>query len=164
MKLWVVDASPLIFLAKLDRLDLLRTGADQVVAPFAVFREIGEHSDDASGKIDAARRSWLSVRTVENRRLVDVLMADLDAGESEVIALALEAKADRVVLDDLDARRFAHRVGIERVGTLGLLLTAKLRGEIPSLRVEIDRLRQAGFRVSPALSQALLLEAGEAAP
>jgi predicted nucleic acid-binding protein len=162
MRLWVVDASPLIFLAKLDRLDLLKGGADQVVVPPAVLREIGEHPDDASRKIDDARRSWLGVRAVENRRIVDVLMADLDAGESEVIALALEAKAERVILDDLDARRFAHRIGIERVGTLGLLLAAKLRGELPNLSVEIDRLRQAGFRVSPPLSQALLLEAGEA--
>jgi uncharacterized protein len=88
-------------------------------------------------------------------------MADLDAGESEVIALAMEAKAERVVLDDLDARRFAHRVGAAPVGTLGLLLASKLRGDLPSLRSEIDRLQRAGFRVSPALSQALLREAGE---
>lgn len=161
MRLWVVDTSPLIFLAKLDRLDLLKRGADQVVAPPAVFREIDEYLDAASEKIEEAKRSWLSVRTAEDRRLVDVLMADLDAGESEVIALALELEAERVVLDDLDARRRAHRVGISPVGTLGLLLAAKLRGELQSLRAEIDRLRDAGFRVSPTLSQALLREAGE---
>jgi predicted nucleic acid-binding protein len=108
MTLWIVDTSPLIFLAKLNRLDLLKRGADQIVAPPAVFREIGE-----------------------------------------------------VVLDDLDARRFAHRIGLVPVGTLGLLLAAKLRGEIKSLREEIDRLIGAGFRVSPPLVQAFLREAGE---
>ncbi|MEA2562380.1 MAG: uncharacterized protein QOH06_3884 [Acidobacteriota bacterium] len=161
MRLWVVDTSPLIFLAKLDRLDLLRRGAEQVVAPPAVFHEINEYPDFAREKIEDAKKSWLSVRAVEDRRLVDVLMADLDAGESEVIALALELEAERVVLDDLDARRLAQRLGIAPVGTLGLLLAAKLRGEIQSLRAEIDRLRQAGFRVSPTLSQAVLQEAGE---
>ena len=161
MRLWVVDTSPLIFLAKLNRLDLLRKSADQVVAPPAVFQEIAEHPDEASVRIDDARLSWLSVGTVRDRRVVDVLMADLDAGESEVIALAMETKAERVVLDDLDARRFAHRVGAAPVGTLGLLLAAKLRGELPSLGSEIDRLQRAGFRVSPALSQALLREADE---
>lgn len=40
MRLWVVDTSPLIFLAKLDRLDLLKRGADQIVAPPAVFGEV----------------------------------------------------------------------------------------------------------------------------
>jgi predicted nucleic acid-binding protein len=161
MRLWVVDTSPLIFLAKLDRLDLLQRGADQIVAPPAVFREIEEHPDSASEKIEDVKTSWLSSREVEDRRLVEVLMADLDTGESEVIALALESKAERVVLDDLDARRLAQRLGVAPVGTLGLLLAAKMRGEIPSLRAEIDRLRQAGFRVSPALSQAVLREAGE---
>ncbi|HWM89530.1 MAG TPA: DUF3368 domain-containing protein [Thermoanaerobaculia bacterium] len=161
MRLWVVDTSPLIFLAKLDRLDLLKGGADQIVAPPAVFQEIDEYPDAASKKIEDAKRSWLGVRTVEDRRLLDVLMADLDAGESEVIALALELEAERVVLDDLDARRLAHRVGVAPVGTLGLLLAAKLRGELQSLQAEIDRLREAGFRVGPMLSQAVLREAGE---
>jgi predicted nucleic acid-binding protein len=161
MRLWVVDASPLIFLAKLDRLDLLAKSADRVVAPPAVLREISEYPDAAREKIQDAQRSWLTIRPVENRRVVDVLMADLDPGESEVIALALESKAERVVLDDLDARRLAVRIGLAPVGTLGLLLAAKLRGEIESLRSEIDRLRQAGFRVSPTLLQALLREAGE---
>jgi predicted nucleic acid-binding protein len=161
MRLWVVDTSPLIFLAKLDRLDLLRRSADQIVAPPAVFREIDEYPDSASKQIEDAKTSWLSIRAVEDRRLVDVLMADLDAGEAEVIALALESEAERVVLDDLDARRLAQRLGVAPVGTLGLLLAAKLRGEIPSLRTEIDRLRQAGFRVGPTLLQAVLREAGE---
>jgi len=62
---------------------------------------------------------------------------------------------------DLDARRLAHRVGLAPVGTLGLLLAAKLRGEIRSLRAEMDCLRHAGFRVSPTLSKAILEQAGE---
>lgn len=161
MRLWVIDTSPLIFLAKLDRLDLLKRGADQVVAPPAVLREIREYPDAANQRIEDASRSWLSIRDVEDRRVVEVLMADLDAGESEVIALALESAAERVILDDLDARRLAHRVGLSPIGTLGLLLAAKLRGELPSLQTEIERLRQAGFRLSPTLSQALLREAGE---
>jgi predicted nucleic acid-binding protein len=86
MSLWVVDTSPLIFLAKLDRLDLLEKGADQVVAPQAVLREVVEQPDSASGEIEAATRSWLNVRTVQDQRLVDVLMADL--GEAPLRRLA----------------------------------------------------------------------------
>lgn len=161
MRLWIVDTSPLIFLAKLDRLELLNRYADQVLAPPAVLREIGEYHDAANQKIEDARRSWLGVRAVEDRRVVDVLRADLDAGESEVIALTLEMQAERAILDDLDARRLARRVGVTPFGTLGLLLAAKLRGDLQSLRAEMDRLRQAGFRVSPTLAQTLLEEAGE---
>jgi len=58
-------------------------------------------------------------------------------------------------------RRLADRLGLRLVGTLGLLLAAKLRGEIPSLRAEIDRLRSGGFRASPALVEEILRPAGE---
>lgn len=77
------------------------------------------------------------------------------------IALALERGAARVVLDDLDARRLADRLGLKPVGTLGLLLAAKLRGEIPSLREEIGQLRLNGFRVAPLLVESVLRDAGE---
>ncbi len=48
MSLWVVDTSPLIFLAKLDRLNLLEKGAGQVVAPRAVLSEVSEYPDSAA--------------------------------------------------------------------------------------------------------------------
>jgi uncharacterized protein len=57
--------------------------------------------------------------------------------------------------------RLADRLGLKLVGTLGLLLTSKLRGEIPSLRAEIDRLRRGGFRASPALVKEILRSADE---
>ncbi|HEX7183193.1 MAG TPA: DUF3368 domain-containing protein, partial [Thermoanaerobaculia bacterium] len=129
MRLWVVDTSPLIFLAKLDRLDLLRKSADRIVAPEAVFREAQERGDEASAMIEAIQASWLEVRAVSDGQVLEVLAADLDAGEAEAVALALELKAERLVMDDLDARRFARRVGLSLVGTLGLLLAVRLRGE-----------------------------------
>ena len=45
MTRWVVDTSPLIFLAKLDRLDLLRKGADEILAPPAVIEEVRAHPE-----------------------------------------------------------------------------------------------------------------------
>ena len=90
-----------------------------------------------------------------------MLLADLDLGESEVITLAKEIHADKVLLDDLDARRFARRVGLSIVGTVGILLGARLRGEIPSLKEEIKRLQDVGFRISKPLAEEALKAAGE---
>jgi len=101
------------------------------------------------------------MRPVRDVRLLAVLKRELGDGEAEAITLALETHAARIVLDDLDARRLADRLGLKLVGTLGLLLASKLRGEIPSLRAEIDRLRNEGFRASPALVEAILRSAGE---
>jgi len=161
MSLWVTDSSPLIFLAKLDRLDLLRKEAEVVLAPPAVLEEIAGQDDEAKRSIQEAQQTWLDVRPVQDVRRLTVLRRELGDGEAEVITLALETHAARVVLDDLDARRLAERLGLKLVGTLGLLLAAKLRGEIPSLRAEIDRLRQGGFRASTALVEQILRAADE---
>ena len=161
MSLWVTDSSPLIFLAKLNRLDLLRQEAEEVLAPPAVLEEIAEQDDEAKRQIEEAQRTWLEVRPVRDVRLLAVLKRELGDGEAEAITLALETRAARIVLDDLDARRLADRLGLKVVGTLGLLLASKLRGEIPSLRAEIDRLRSGGFRASPALVEELLRSADE---
>jgi predicted nucleic acid-binding protein len=80
---------------------------------------------------------------------------------AEVIALASERAAERIVMDDLDGRRLARRLGLEPIGTLGLLLGAKLRGELGSLREEIERLEREGFRASHSIVEAVLREAGE---
>jgi predicted nucleic acid-binding protein len=161
MSRWVVDTSPLIFLAKLDRLDLLRKSAEEVLVPAAVIEEVRAYPDEASRKIEDALGSWLREAKVEGRQVVDVLLADLDFGEAEVIALAHEMAAERIVMDDLDGRRFARRLKLEPIGTLGLLLAAHLRGDLSSLREEIDRLERQGFRASPSLVEAVLRAAGE---
>ncbi len=161
MTAWVADTGPLIFLAKLGHLDLLRCGDAQVYIPQAVLNETRGKLDQATSEIEKARRSWLSVRKVSDRRTVEILLATLDLGEAEVIVLAKELDADRIVIDDLDARRFARRAGFKIVGTLGLLLAARLRGDIPSVQAEIEQLELLGFRAAPLLVKAILREAGE---
>jgi hypothetical protein len=161
-RIWVVDTEPLIFLSKLDHPDLLRSAAETVCVSQAVIDEIQAKPDEAALAVDHACHSWLSVRQVGNQQAVEILLADLGRGEAETIVLAKELEANRVVIDDLDARRYARRIGLELIGTLGLLLLARLEGKIISLGQEIERLEAAGFRAAPELVESLLLEAGEA--
>jgi predicted nucleic acid-binding protein len=156
-----VDTSALIYLSKLGRLDLLEAGADTVYIPQAVMDEVQVKADKVAQDVERASQSWLTIRRVENRQAVELLLADLGLGEAEVIVLAKEIAADRVVMDDQDARRLARRVGLDLIGTMGLLLAARLRGHIPSLQQEIERLQALGFRVTPPLIEAVLKEAGE---
>jgi predicted nucleic acid-binding protein len=158
---WVVNTSPLIFLAKLGRLDRLRQSAQTIFVPTAVLSEILAKPDEASEQIGQAVRSWLNARRVHNRDAVAVLLGDLQLGEAEVIVLGREVAASRVVMDDLDARRLARRLGLDVVGTVGLLLAAHLRGEIGSVAEEIKRLEGLGFRVSSSLVAAVLRETRE---
>lgn len=155
MSLWVVDASPLIFLAKIDRLPVLQGSAERILVPETVLSEIRAGDDLATARIERAAELWLRpVASAPNPSSPQV-------GELAVIELALEHRAERVVLDDRAARRHARAQGLSVVGTLGLLLAARLRAEIRDLGREIDRLESHGFRASPQLVQRVLSEAGE---
>ena len=85
----------------------------------------------------------------------------LDHGEREVLALALELGAQRVVLDDLPARLLAWRLDLPVVGTLGVAVIAKREGAIPTIEPVFDALVATGFRVSRDVLEATLAAAGE---
>ena len=91
-----------------------------------------------------------------------ILQRDLDPGEAEAIALALQKRADWLLLDERDARRVAKSLGLKVTGVLGILLRARLDGQLPSLREAMDQLRDlADFRISPALYTDILQSAKE---
>jgi predicted nucleic acid-binding protein len=93
---------------------------------------------------------------------VRLLEVELDRGEAEAIALALEIRADLLLLDETDARRVAERVGLRVTGVLGVLLRAKERREIGLVRPELEALRnQARFFRAKTLEQQMLEIAGE---
>jgi len=85
----------------------------------------------------------------------------LGAGEREALALAIELKTDWIILDDLPARRSAEATGLDVIGTLGALLTAKRAGLLESIRPELDALVRTSFFLSPQLYDKLLREDGE---
>lgn len=94
--------------------------------------------------------------------LVTALRRDLDRGEAETIALALELDADLVLLDEKEGRHAAQRLGLRVLGVVGILLGAKANGAIDKMCPHLDALRQtAGFYVSPSLYQYALAQAGE---
>lgn len=101
------------------------------------------------------------MRNVTDETAVTLVQASLHKGEAEAIFLATELHAERLVMDDQDARRFANRCGLTVIGTLGILLAAKQRGAIASLRAEINALASLGFRANPRLVTAVLQSAGE---
>lgn len=114
------------------------------------------------GSLEVERATWIQRRGVSNQNLAVVLRRDLDRGEAETLALAMELKADLVLLDEQEARRAAIRLGLRPVGVLGTLLEAKRLGAIEEVRSLLDALRhQAGFFLGERLYQQILERAGE---
>lgn len=162
MPVTVSNSTPLIHLAKLNQLALLPAFFGKIMIPQAVFNECvtaGEGYEDAALIAEA---DWLTVKTVTNTHLVTSLKAELDQGEAEAIALALEQHATVLLLDDSEARDKARLYGITHTGTIGILLKAKKAGQLVILKDALDALQATGFWLNPHLYQRLLQEAGEA--
>lgn len=156
----VVNASPLIFLARIDRLDLLSSLAKLLVVPEAVLREIqaGSDRDRTSEQLEAV----LSILRVDDLPVPDrIRLWDLGAGESQVLAHGLERPGSEVVLDDLAARRCALGLGLPMVGTLGVVILCRRRGLIHAARPVVEALLDAGLRLTPALVDGALARVGE---
>jgi predicted nucleic acid-binding protein len=156
----VVNASPLIFLARIERLDLLTSLAKPLVVPAAVIREIqaGSDRDGAADQI----RDLTSILRVDDRPLPDrIRVWDLGAGESQVLAHGLERPGSEVVLDDLAARRCARSLGLPMIGTLGIVLLCRHRSIISAARPIIQALCDAGLRLKPSLIAEALAKVGE---
>lgn len=155
----VVNASPLILLARIDRLGLLATLAKRVLVPRSVIQEIraGAHHDDAGVLLTKIAE----IEVVSDISIPEVI-ADLDLGigESQVLAVA-KAGGHEAVLDDLAARRCAEALGVSCVGTLGLIALAKHRGIVPAARPLMEALRQGGLRTTSGLIEEILAELGE---
>jgi predicted nucleic acid-binding protein len=157
---WVVNASPLILLGKTGHLDLLAALTDTIVVPQAVAKEVSAKPDGAA--ILAELTGNPAYRVVGSEPAPsEVLAWDLGAGETQVITHALRHGADRVVLDDLEARRCAKAMGVRVIGTLGVVGRAKARGRIAQAAPVVERLRRTGLYVSDSVVQHILREVGE---
>ena len=149
----VADASPLIALQQVGQLGLLRALFGQVSIPPAVAREVRP-------TVPAA--SWIVERALSRPIGPLAQRANLAAGEREALSLALELRAAHLVVDEKAARQAAVALGLNVVGTVGVLLAAKRKGLIPDIRPILDDLVRQGFWLAPRLVEQALLAAGEA--
>ena len=154
----VSDTSPLTYLHQIEQLALLQRLYGTVVIPPAVEAEL-RAAADLHAEFDW---SALEVRTPAAVKKVADLSARLDQGEGEAIVLALELKADLLLIDEATGRDVAAELGIRRTGLLGILLEAKRRGLIESAARQLRRLvTETTFRVHEDVRGEFLRLAGE---
>ena len=159
----VSNASPLINLARIGKLDLLHRLYGKLIIPEAVWHEVVVEGAGLPGAEEVKTSCWIKTQTVSNKQLVHALQEDLAAGEAEAIALALEVEAELLLMDEHRGRETAHHLGLRYTGLIGVLIEAKGKGLIHSVKDYLDRLRQvAGFRVSDSLYVRVLQDENEA--
>lgn len=156
----VANASPLILLGKINRLDLLTDLYAEVIIPQGVATEIraGSEDDPARSWLDLSASTW--IREVDT---IEPVIAgwDLGIGEHEVLTWAYRHPGYEALLDDRAGRNCALTLGIPIRGTLGVILAAKKRGLIEQVNPIFQELIHAGFRIAPQLLRTALELAGE---
>lgn len=161
----VSNTSPISNLAVTGNLEVLRRQFGEIVIPEAVRLEL-EKLDHTLGRRAIERacaEGWIKVLKLKHRDLTNVLTTMLDAGEAEAIALAVELRANLLIIDESAGRAMARPLGIELTGTLGVLLKEFRLGRIPSMREAMnDLVNKAGFFVSFNVRRKFLEAAGEA--
>lgn len=158
------DTSPLTSLAVIGHFELLRKLYGEIHIAEGVWQELNHGGRRHPGSHEVEKASWVHRHKIKDQALVTVLRRDLDQGEAETLALAVELKADFVLLDEKEGRHAAVRLGFRPLGVLGVLLQAKRLGAIMEIRPLLDALRkQAGFFLSESLYRQALEQADEEA-
>ncbi len=152
----VSDASPLIALGRIQKIELLKDLFGNIIIPGAVLEEVVKAGDYLPGAAKVAAADWIKSMSVRNRTIVEIYREKLDAGESEAIVLVFETDADLLLIDEAKGRRIAEIRKINTIGTLGCLVLAKKRGLIPSVKPLLEALSISGFRMDEKLYQRAL--------
>ena len=157
----VSDTTPLSELAKVGRLALLKDVFGRVIIPREVYNEATTGTHPAVTAVQSAE--WIEVHSVRDTSKVLHLGINtgIDLGECAAIVLAEELEANRLLIDDLAARREAQARGLPVIGTIGILLLAKQRSLISSVKEVLDDLIANGTRISQRLYDDALAIAGE---
>ena len=157
----VVNASPLICLSKAGLLHILPALFKSILVPDVVFDEIAAKKEvPFSSGASPFHVEWL-------QRCSDIVVPstvvswDLGAGESAVIAHALHDPESCAIIDDREARRCAESLGCRYMGTVGVILLAKERGIIVSVRLALVKLEQSGLWMSETFITEVCKKAGE---
>jgi predicted nucleic acid-binding protein len=156
----ISNTTPIISLALIGHLDLLKMLYGEVIVPSAVATEILATGHQRTGTKEFQQATWLKRMELVDSRRADLLV-DLDRGEAEVIALAQELNADLIILDERLGRRHAQHLGLMITGTLGVLLKAKQQGVVLEIRPLIEQLQKGGIWLGRPLVAKVLQLANE---
>ncbi len=159
----ISNTTPMINFCAIGRLDIWEKLFSHVVIPRAVQVELHEKLDIFPWLNDIHESNFIEVSKIQDLKFYNLLKADLDEGEAEVITLAFEANAKLLLLDEIAARNIAQVHNFPFMGSIGCLLLAKKKKIINGIRPLLDDMQyKANFWISRKLYGKILTESGEA--
>lgn len=159
MRKIVSNTTPIISLLKIGKLSILKDLYKSIIIPKEVFNEI-ENGKNKSYYINLLEIEWIEIKEIKDKKSLSYFL-DLDKGEAETIILANEINADLVIIDEKLARYHAKHANLKVTGTLGVLLKAKRKGKIKSIKTLLNELKEKGIWLNDKLVERVLKLANE---
>ncbi len=139
----VSNTGPLIGLAKINRLSILKSLYKEVIIPPVVHKELLGKTGMESDQIDSALQDFINVKELKTSEpATESALTDLDEGEKQAIGLAATAEEDvLLLLDDRAGREAAKKLNIPTTGLIGIMLLAKDKGLITDVKSLLEEIR-----------------------
>ena len=159
----ISNTGPLIGLAKIRQIFLLKGVAEEVLIPPVVRKELFGKVGSESEEIDRALNDFIRLADPPPvEPTTEKAIASLDEGEKQAIGLASTFEGDALLLlDDRAARRVAEKLHVPITGLVGLLLLAKEKGLVKDVRSLVRELRNNGYWFSDEIMDVAARLAGE---
>ncbi len=158
----VSDTSPVSNLILIERLDILQKLFAEIIVPTAVDAEILALKQFGKDLNEYETAGWIKVSAPVNLQKVQNLQINLDEGEAQAIALALELNCDLLLMDERIGTNIARQEGLQTIGLVGVLIKAKEEKIIEEVREILNELKfVAGFWLDAKLENKILEELGE---
>lgn len=149
-KVVIADTSCLILYSKIGLIHILHSLYSDVIVTPEVANEFGESMPE-----------WISVQYAKPSNITLFEIYNLGAGETTSLALALELKNSTVILDDDKAKRIAKSFNLDVTGSLGLIVKAKEKNIIPSVKDVLIKIKATSFHLPSPLENLILKVSGE---
>lgn len=146
----ISDTSCLILLDKIGELAILNKLFGTIITTAEVAGEFGQPLP-----------SWIEIRQPSDKNYQAIIEASVDKGEASAIALAVELNDCLLIIDDLKGRKFANQIGLTIIGTIGVIVDAKLTGIITSVIPILAKIKLTNFRITEQLEAIILKRSGE---
>lgn len=146
----ISDTSCLILLEKIGELEILKNLFGTIITTPEVAEEFGQ-----------TLPKWFEIREAADKNYQTIIETSVDKGEASAIALAIELEDCLLIIDDLKGRKFALQLGLTIIGTIGIIVDAKLSGIIPSVKPILQKIKSTNFRITEQLELLILKRSGE---
>ena len=149
-KIIISDTSCLILLNKVGQLDILHKLFGIITTTNEVAEEFGQ-----------SLPPWFEIKQPNDRNYQLLIEASVDKGEASAIALAIESENALLIIDDLKGRKLAYKLGLTIIGTIGVIVDAKLAGIIISVKPILAKIKETNFRITDQLELLILKRTNE---